>query len=119
MLPVIAFHRPVGPPGEIEDGDGDGPVSSHDLAYAITAHKAHGNQFPRVVIPIYRSRLLDRTLLYTALTRAQVQVVLVGDRRVYEEAITNPAHPSLRQAAFGTHLERHVKLLKSESSAPF
>ena len=58
-----------------------------DIAYAITTHKAQGSQFPRVVIPVYRSRILDRTLLYTAVTRAQLQVVLVGDRDTYELAI--------------------------------
>jgi exodeoxyribonuclease V alpha subunit len=83
-----------------------------DLAYAITTHKAQGSQFPRVVIPIYRSRLLDRTLLYTAITRAQLQVVIVGDRDAYEEAITNPPNPSLRQTAFRMHLQRQVELLK-------
>lgn len=77
------------------------------LAYAVTTHKAQGSQFPRVVIPVYYSKLLERTLLYTAVTRAQLQVVLVGDRRAYEEAITNPPNPSLRQTAIGTHLARH------------
>jgi hypothetical protein len=59
------------------------------LAYAITTHKAQGSQFPRVVIPVYRSRILDRTLLYTAVTRAQLQVVLAGDRDTYKMAIRN------------------------------
>ena len=40
-----------------------------DLAYAITVHKAQGSQFKRVIVPIVRTRLLDRTLIYTALTR--------------------------------------------------
>ena len=39
-------------------------------AYAITVHKSQGSQFERVVVPVFRSRLLDRTLLYTAITRA-------------------------------------------------
>ena len=77
-----------------------------DLAYAITTHKAQGSQFPRVVIPVYRSKILDRTLLYTAVTRAQSQVVLVGDREAYETAIRNPPNPSRRQTAMGTHLSK-------------
>jgi len=77
-----------------------------DLAYAITTHKAQGSQFPRVVIPVYRSKILDRTLLYTAVTRAQSQVVLVGDREAYETAIRNPPNPSRRQTAMGTHLAK-------------
>ena len=77
-----------------------------DLAYAITTHKAQGSQFPRVVIPVYRSKILDRNLLYTAVTRAQSQVVLVGDREAYEMAIRNPPNPSRRQTAMGTHLAK-------------
>lgn len=75
-----------------------------DIAYAITTHKAQGSQFPRAVIPVCRSKILDRTLLYTAVTRAQSQVVLVGDRDAYESAIRNAANPSRRQTAIGTHL---------------
>ncbi|WP_246771656.1 ATP-dependent DNA helicase, partial [Pseudomonas syringae] len=48
-------------------------------AYAITVHKSQGSQFQRVIIPVRQSRILDRTFVYTALTRAQVQVILVGD----------------------------------------
>ncbi|MDN3564349.1 AAA family ATPase [Paeniroseomonas aquatica] len=57
------------------------------LAYAITVHKAQGSQFQRVVVPIFPSRLLDRTLIYTAITRATEQVVLVGDITAAERAI--------------------------------
>ena len=49
------------------------------LGYAVTVHKAQGSQWQRVIVPVTGSRLLDRTLLYTAVTRAQRQVVLVGD----------------------------------------
>jgi hypothetical protein len=67
-----------------------------DLAYAISIHKAQGSQFRRVVIPIFPSRLLDRTLVYTALTRAQEQVVLVGDWSALEAAVTAPPAPHRR-----------------------
>lgn len=65
-----------------------------DLAYAISCHKAQGSQWGTVVVPIVRSRLMDRALLYTALTRAQMRVVLVGDRALLEETIRQPP-PSL------------------------
>jgi exodeoxyribonuclease V alpha subunit len=81
------------------------------LAYAITTHKAQGSQFPRVVIPVYHSKLLDRTLLYTALTRARLQVVLVGDRRAYKSAIQNPSNPSLRETSIGPHLAHQLSSL--------
>ncbi|MFM0036259.1 ATP-dependent DNA helicase [Paraburkholderia strydomiana] len=49
------------------------------LAYALTVHKAQGSQWERVIFVVTGGRLLDRTLIYTAITRAQKQVILVGD----------------------------------------
>jgi exodeoxyribonuclease V alpha subunit len=68
------------------------PVTSlHQLthAYAISVHKAQGAEFPAVVLPLLTShaRLLGRTLLYTAVTRARQLVVLVGQRRALELAV--------------------------------
>jgi exodeoxyribonuclease V alpha subunit len=71
-----------------------------DLAYAITVHKAQGSQFKKIVIPVTRSRLLDRTLIYTALTRGVEQVVFIGDRRAFNEAVVSPPSPSLRKVGF-------------------
>lgn len=70
------------------------------LAYALTTHKAQGSQFKRVIIPILKSRLLDRTMLYTALTRARQQVVFVGDRQLFDEAVSAPASALLREVGF-------------------
>jgi exodeoxyribonuclease V alpha subunit len=67
------------------------------LAYSITVHKAQGSQFNRIAIPITKSRLLDRTLIYTALTRGIEQVVLIGDRRAFSQAIASPPAVSLRE----------------------
>ena len=58
-----------------------------ELAYAISVHKAQGSQWPLVIVPVYRSRILDRTLIYTAATRASEQVVFVGDRNVFQAAV--------------------------------
>ena len=41
-----------------------------ELAYAISVHKVQGSQWPLVIVPVYRSRILDRTLVYTAANRA-------------------------------------------------
>ena len=76
------------------------------LAYAMTVHKSQGSQFRRVIVPIQRSRILDRTLVYTAITRATEQVVLVGDPAVLQEAIMAPPVASTRQTGFGNHLHR-------------
>jgi exodeoxyribonuclease V alpha subunit len=71
-----------------------------DLAYAITVHKAQGSQFKRVIVPVFRNRLLDRTLVYTALTRGVEQVVFVGDRHAFEAAVTAPPHSHERRVGF-------------------
>ena len=72
-----------------------------ELGYAITVHKAQGSQWPRVVIPITRNRMLDRTLLYTALTRGQQQVVLVGDVAAARAAVERPPHSMMRKTGLG------------------
>lgn len=70
-----------------------------ELGYAVTVHKAQGSQFERVLIPVYSARNLDRTMLYTAMTRAKTQVILVGDVEVARRAVEAPPHASLRQVA--------------------
>lgn len=71
-----------------------------ELAYAISCHKAQGSAFPIVIIPVVASRILDRTLLYTAVTRARRRVVLVGDRQAFIEAVQALPHSSLRETGF-------------------
>jgi exodeoxyribonuclease V alpha subunit len=58
------------------------------LAYACTVHKAQGSEFPAVVLALHPSHwvLLDRSLLYTAITRARRLVVIVGDERALARA---------------------------------
>jgi exodeoxyribonuclease V alpha subunit len=58
-------------------------------AYAISIHKAQGSEFPAVVVPMLPSHymMLQRNLLYTAVTRAQRLVVLVGSPRAIAIAV--------------------------------
>lgn len=70
-----------------------------ELGYAVTVHKAQGSQFLRVLVPVYAARNLDRTMLYTAITRAKAQVILVGDVAVARRAVEAPPHASHRQIA--------------------
>lgn len=60
-------------------------------AYAISIHKSQGSEFPAVVVPILTSHymMLQRNLLYTAVTRAQKLVVLVGSPRAIGIAVKN------------------------------
>jgi len=70
-----------------------------DLAYAISCHKAQGSQFATAIVPVVRSVLMDRALLYTAVTRAQQRVILVGDGIILEKAIRMPAASLARDVA--------------------
>ena len=62
-----------------------------ELAYAITIHKAQGSEYPAVVIPILSGprMLLNRNLLYTAVTRARKCVTVVGSEQTFAEMIRN------------------------------
>lgn len=62
-----------------------------ELAYAITIHKSQGSEYPAVVIPLLQGprMLMNRNLIYTALTRARKCVVMVGDEKVFEEMCAN------------------------------
>ena len=58
-------------------------------AYAVTVHRSQGSEYPAVVVPITTSAwmMLQRNLLYTAVTRARRLVVLVGSRRALAQAV--------------------------------
>jgi exodeoxyribonuclease V alpha subunit len=60
-------------------------------AYAITIHKSQGSEYPVVIIPayMYSPRLLTRNLLYTAVTRAQKMVIIVGRAEIVRMMVEN------------------------------
>lgn len=62
-----------------------------DHAYAITVHKSQGSEYPIVIIPLYAapSMLLNRHLFYTAVTRAQTMVILVGRADIAQTMVNN------------------------------
>jgi helicase, recD/traA family len=62
-----------------------------ELAYAITVHKSQGSEYPAVIIPIYKgpAMLMNRNLIYTAITRAKRCVVLVGVPEAFYTMIQN------------------------------
>lgn len=61
------------------------------LAYAVTVHKSQGNEFDTIILPVVpeQGRMLQRNLLYTAVTRARRQVWLLGQRSALQQAIDN------------------------------
>ena len=62
-----------------------------ELAYAVTIHKSQGSEYPAVVIPLLTGprMLMNRNLLYTAVTRARSCVTLVGSPETFEQMIDN------------------------------
>jgi exodeoxyribonuclease V alpha subunit len=69
------------------------------LAYAITVHKSQGSSFRQVIIPIQRTRLLDRSFVYTAITRAVDLAIVIADPDVLRDAVARPAHAERRDTA--------------------
>lgn len=73
------------------------------LSYAITVHKSQGSEYPVVVVPVHTQHyiMLQRNLLYTAVTRGKKLVVLVGTKKALGMAISNAKlaerHSGLRQ----------------------
>jgi exodeoxyribonuclease V alpha subunit len=60
-------------------------------AYAVSIHKSQGSEYPAVVIPLATQHfmMLQRSLLYTAVTRGKKLVVIVGSRRAVQLAVRN------------------------------
>ncbi|MFV9504388.1 MAG: ATP-dependent RecD-like DNA helicase [Oscillochloridaceae bacterium umkhey_bin13] len=68
-----------------------GLLDELSLAYALSIHKSQGGEYPAVVVPLLlqHSIMLQRNLLYTAITRARSLAVLVGDRHAITVAVHN------------------------------
>lgn len=75
------------------------------LAYAATVHKSQGSEYPAVVVPVHTQHfvMLQRNLLYTAVTRGKRLVVLVGSRKALGIAVRN-ADVALRCSGLATRL---------------
>jgi len=89
----------IDPEEQVMDVNFDGRIIHYEfneidelqLAYAISIHKSQGSEFPVVVLPVIKSHyiMLQRNLIYTAITRARKIVVLVGSRKAISIAINN------------------------------
>lgn len=84
-----------------------GELDELQLAYALTIHKSQGSEFPCVIIPVSTQHfvLLERSLIYTAVTRARKLVILVGDPKALAIAVrkqeTRKRHTGLCEALGG------------------
>ena len=83
-----------------------------DLAYAITIHKSQGSEYPAVVIPLLSGprMLMNRNLLYTAVTRAKKCVTIVGDDETFNMMIQN----NLEQKRYSGLKDRILELEEEE-----
>jgi exodeoxyribonuclease V alpha subunit len=70
------------------------------LAYAITVHKAQGSEYPAVVLPLLTQHylMLQRNLLYTAITRGRKLVVIVGSKKALAIAVAKTKRFTLLEA---------------------
>jgi len=86
-------------------------LSDLQPAFAITVHRSQGGEFPAVVIPLVTQHyvMLQRNLLYTAITRARRLVVLVGSRRAVQLAVDNDRQ-SRRESALDEKLRLALAL---------
>lgn len=78
-----------------DDREADYPfdeLSELEHAFAITAHKSQGSEYAAVIIPAYAApqRLLNRNLLYTAVTRAKKLLVMVGREEIVQQMVQSP-----------------------------
>ena len=91
------------------DGDlhtfGRGDFGSLALAYCISIHKSQGSEYPVVIIPLLKAHfmMLQRNLLYTAVTRGRKKVFLVGEAAAYAMAVRNAESKQRR-----THLREKL-----------
>jgi exodeoxyribonuclease V alpha subunit len=79
------------------------------LAYSTTIHKSQGNEFNAVIIPLTMSHfiMLQRNLIYTAITRAKERIFLVGQRKALAVAVNN-ADTRLRNTNLLKRLQRLI-----------
>ena len=79
-----------------------------ELGYAITLHKAQGSQFPRIIIALQKGRIVDRAWLYTAITRAETEIHIVGTEADFR-AITEASSHSHRRNSYLVELLKGSK----------
>ena len=77
-----------------------------ELAYSITVHKAQGSEYPAVIIPMYAGprMLMNRNILYTAITRARKCVCIIGEEPVFMQMAKNES-----EAKRYTSLDERIK----------
>lgn len=84
-------------------------LDSLELAYALTVHKSQGSQWSRVIVCLpSKGRLVDRSLVYTAVTRAQSEVIMLGSSAVIGNTVAKAKAADRRRVGLPKRLERMV-----------
>jgi exodeoxyribonuclease V alpha subunit len=76
-----------------------------DLAYCLTLHKLQGSQAPNVIVLLERGRLLDRSWLYTAVTRAEDKVHIIGKEADFRYGVNKQGAVDTRKTALAEMLK--------------
>jgi len=90
------------------------------LAYSITIHRAQGQEYPFIILPFinqFGRNMLQRNLIYTAITRAKKKVIVIGHGSAIEKAINN-ASVSKRNTKLGERVSGCLQKRKETSSLP-
>lgn len=82
----------------IEYEKDDIKIKNVSLAYALTIHKTQGSEFPCVIVALHNNQwmMLNKNLLYTAVTRAKEKVIIIGDHKAIQQTMTNDYHMKKR-----------------------
>jgi len=100
---LVSIDQEPGSYGVVETDEGESLSVTQSLleslkpAYAISLHKAQGSQFRRVIVPLSSSKLVDRNWLYTAVTRCELELHIVGSTERLRRAIERESSSSKRQ----------------------
>lgn len=99
------------------------------LSYCCSIHKAQGSEFKMVILPMVSQyyRMLQRNLLYTAITRSKEMLILLGEPAAYERCVervstlrsTGLKEKILAQDTVTVKMKEKARLLQSEETSPF
>jgi exodeoxyribonuclease V alpha subunit len=81
-----------------------------ELGYSITLHKAQGSQFPRAIVALSKGRIVDRAWLYTAITRAENEIHIVGSEEDFRAITTKSSNAHFRNSYLETLLRQKVHI---------
>nr|WP_321459560.1 ATP-dependent RecD-like DNA helicase [uncultured Vibrio sp.] len=90
-------------------------LDSLKLSYSISLHKAQGSQFKRIIVPLTDSKMLDNSWIYTALTRAEVKIELVGAKKDFEDAVNRCSEADKRDTYLKELLLQELELLAEQA----